>query len=166
MRKILFAILILLLSGLALGEGAGPERNEYCYERIAESLLLAIQHRDANAIRAVANNPPVFDGVAIGYLTGGVASEAELAKGKSPAADVLSGEKVSTRLTVVLSEGVREIYVVYLPARTARNFGELDEKVRRGEAKQFVDYVACMFVDTGDYVYMPHPCYAETDEQD
>ena len=137
-----------------------------CPAELAHRWLHAIETRDESTLRAMANNPDLFDEEGMRYLTGD-ASYRFGPRGGHSAHAVLHGQRVLTKTDVrEQSDGTFVVDVVYLPERTAPGFPELYRKVLAGQARLFEDYVACRFDVQGANIAMAHVCFAETDSMD
>ena len=152
---------------LILSQGpAFPKEPSPCHAELARRLLRAIEARDETALRAIANNPVLFDAEGMRYLTADASYRFGRQGGRSAHA-VLHAQRVLTKVDVrEQRDGSFVIDVVYLPERTAPAFPELYQRVRDGRARLFEDYIACRFDVRGTTITMPHVCFAETDAVD
>ena len=138
-----------------------------CAEKLADDLLAAIMSRDAQALKGIANNPDVFDDLAIEYLLGDVNTRFHGRSDLRSAYSVLKGRQVLTKVTVTESQdGSRVVEVVYLPTSTAPDFVRLAKMATTSRVIPFRDYVMCSIVIRDGSMSMPHACYAETDALD
>lgn len=138
-----------------------------CVEELANDLLAAIMSRDEQALKEIANNPDVFDGLAIEYLVGDAGARFHGRSDLKSAYSVLKGREVLIKVTVAGSQdGSKVVEMVYLPTSTAPDFVGLATMAKENLAIPFRDYVMCSIVIRDGSVSMPHACYAETDALD
>lgn len=158
------------LVGCVLAAGACQpvaQATQPCVEELADELLAAIISRDEQALKGIANNPDVFDDLAIGYLVGDASTRFHGRSDLRSAYSVLEGRQVLTKVTSTQSQdGSRVVEVVYLPTITAPDFVGLAKMATANRAIPFRDYVMCSIVIRDGSVSMPHACYAETDALD
>jgi hypothetical protein len=132
-------------------------------QELAARLLRAILSSDEAAIRDLANGREV-DTTEMSWLIG----DPELRFGadgdRRSAREVLAGGRVLTRIVVTeQADGSTIVEAVFLPDRTARDFGQLSERISADEARNFRDYVMCEFVHADGRTFMRNICFADTD---
>jgi len=138
-----------------------------CVEKMADDLLAAIMSRDEQALKGIANNPDVFDDLAIKYLAGDASTRFHGRSDLRSAYSVLKGRQVLTKVAVTESQdGSKMVEVVYLPTSTAPDFVALAKLATTNRVIPFRDYVMCSVVIRDSSVFMLHACYAETDALD
>ncbi|MDH5821898.1 hypothetical protein QFW77_02665 [Luteimonas sp. RD2P54] len=138
-----------------------------CIEDLASDLLEAVMLRDEQALKAIANNPDVFDDVTIEYMIGDASTPFHGRADLRSAYSVLEGGRVLTKVAVTESQdGSKMVEVIYLPTSTAPDFVALTKMATTNRAIPFRDYVMCSIVVRDGSASMPHACYAETDALD
>lgn len=154
----------LMLSATAQASSPSEAARNYSTEQYAKVLLNSIVSKDARALIRVANNPKVFDAVAVAYLVGHSTDAFPEKPQLKPAADVLARGRILTKIVATESiDGSLRIDIVFLPTKTASSFDGLSRLIKSGKAVLFRDYIMCAAVRRGSQFSMPHACYAETD---
>jgi hypothetical protein len=132
-------------------------------QELAGGLLRAILSGDEAAIRDLVNGREV-DATEMSWLIGGPDLRFGDDGDRRSAREVLLGGRVLTKVIATeQADGTTILEAVFLPERTAGDFGQLSELGNAGEAKNFRDYVMCEFVHADGRTFMRNICFADTD---
>lgn len=128
---------------------------------LAGQLLRAILSGDETGIRGLFNGRSV-DATEMSWLIGGPELRFGADGDRRSARQVLTGGRVLTRvITTEQADGSTVLEAVFLPERTAGDFGTL---INRGdEARNFRDFVMCEFIHADGRTFMRNICFADTD---
>lgn len=121
-------------------------------DAVSKCFLDAVLQQDSVKVRKIYNSEDFDETIFFG----------EIAQGNSGVKTVhaiLSKGKILVDIQDNPNGGGGSYIVAYYPETLAKSHEELARKAESGEAKMFVDYIACEIEVTSQGSYFPHPCF-------